>query len=127
MREAHSPAPRRDWLEIGPVLSSRVPTDDAAQSRSGDRCLNLRQDLIEWLRRYPKIAAKRVAECDNQDQHQRPGNRQRGGHHEVHAEARNAEEGTEGNCETAANQRYYPDNRWNGGLGSQQSFLSCVR
>jgi hypothetical protein len=29
------------------------------------RCLNLRQDLIEWLRRHPRIAAERVAEGDN--------------------------------------------------------------
>jgi hypothetical protein len=36
-------------------------------SRLGCRCLNIRQNLIERLRRHPKVAAERIAESDNQD------------------------------------------------------------
>jgi hypothetical protein len=53
-------------------------------SRLGCRCLNLGQDLIERLGRHPKVAAERVAESDNQHEHQRSRNRQGGRHCQMH-------------------------------------------
>ena len=44
----------------------------------------------------------------------------------MHGQARNAEERAERERETTADQRYDPDDGWNGGLGSQQPLLSCV-
>src|SRR5436305_7683419 len=79
--------------------------------------LNLRQHLIERLRRHPEVTAERVAERNNQDEYQRSGNRQHRGHCKVHGQAADAEERAKGNRQSTTDERHYPDDRRNGGLG----------